>query len=110
MSTKEKIDIGLLNMQEKYHTENKKMKIKIFNHTKDNEDIVRYVATNGKYQINMETLGENKMSEEQFRELATFHFNIKEEYIDIYNRINFTCYSSINTIDKHRCRLKKETN
>ena len=55
------------------------MKIKITNHTRDNEDIVRYVANNGKYQINMETLGENKMSEEQFKELATFHFNTKED-------------------------------
>ena len=39
------------------------MKIKITNHTRDNEVVVRYVANNGKYQINMETLGENKMSE-----------------------------------------------
>ena len=54
------------------------MKIKIFNHTKDNEVTVRYVSSNGKYQINMETLGENKMSEEEFRELATYHFNTKE--------------------------------
>ena len=54
-------------------------RIKITNHTKDNEDVVRYVANNGKYQINMETLGENKMSEEQFKELATFHFNTKED-------------------------------
>lgn len=55
------------------------MKIKITNHTKDNEDVVRYVATNGKYQINMETLGENKMSEEGFKELATYHFNKKND-------------------------------
>ena len=51
------------------------MKIKITTH----KNTIRYVANNGTYQINMSTSGEKKMSKEQFRELATFHFNTKED-------------------------------
>jgi len=34
------------------------MDIKIFNHTQNNEVVVRYVANNGTHQINMQTLVE----------------------------------------------------
>ena len=51
------------------------MDIKIFNHTQNNEVVVRYVANNGTHQINMQTLVENKMSVDEFKKLATIEFN-----------------------------------
>ena len=52
------------------------MDIKIYNHTQDNEVVVRYVANNGTHQINMQTLVENKMSVDEFKKLATIEFNM----------------------------------
>jgi len=51
------------------------MDIKIFNHTQNNEVVVRYVANNGTHQINMQTLVENKMSVDEFKKLAIIEFN-----------------------------------
>lgn len=50
------------------------MDIKIFNHTQNNEVVVRYIANNGTHQINMQTLVENKMSVNEFKKLATIEF------------------------------------